>query len=95
MVAEDCSGRARVLYQLDQSGNVVWSWVLAAASLHEGNISADINDSSRKFSTAYFESSVGTVYAVSVDGVLDMSAPWPKVRYDPQSTGNAFTTIVP
>jgi len=83
------------LYQLDQAGNTVWSWVLATASLHDANIAADINDSSRKFSTAYFGSASGTVYAVIVDGVLDATAPWPKVRHDPQNTGNTTTTIVP
>jgi hypothetical protein len=84
------------IYQLDQNGMPLWiAQQIAGASLHEANIVTDVNDSSRRFSTAYFGSTDGHVYAVIVDGVLDTSAPWPKVRHDPQNTGNAATAIVP
>ena len=33
----------------------------------------------------------GKLYAVVVDGQLDVTAPWPKAFHDPRNTSNAGT----
>jgi hypothetical protein len=73
--------------QVDDNGDVVWSATITSSTnnigsfLHEANIFTE-----NGVSTAYFGSADGHVYAVIVDGVLDTSAPWPRVGHDPQNT---------
>ncbi len=71
-------------------GTVVWQGQVAGASLNEPNIVKLPGDT---FSTAVFGAADGKVYAVIVDGYLDLNAPWPKAHHDPRNTGNAATQL--
>jgi len=73
------------IYQFGSDGTLLWNGS-GLSPLHEGNILTEVDTPG--YSTAYFGSIGGVVYAVIVDGVLDTNAPWPKVRHDRQNTGN-------
>jgi hypothetical protein len=82
---------AGTIHAIDGGGAEVWSATLSAGlALREGNIH-EVQGSG--ISTAYFGCSDGTLYAVIVDGRLDVAAPWPKSHHDTRNTGNAAAPL--
>ena len=82
------------LTALDDAGQVRWTVQLAPSgtALHPPNLYAP-SGSSR--SIGYVAASNGKLYAVTLDGRLDASAPWPKAFHDPMNTGNSSTAQPP
>jgi outer membrane protein assembly factor BamB len=72
-------------------GAVLWSGALTAGqALREAAIQAPAAGTS---GTAYLGSADGKVYAVAIEGHLDVTAPWPKAHRDLRNTSNAASTL--
>jgi outer membrane protein assembly factor BamB len=73
-------------------GSELWSAQLTAgpSDLRAGNLYTPPGSA---FSTGYFPSANGRLYAVVLDGHLDTGAPWPKAFHDTRNTGNAAAPL--
>jgi hypothetical protein len=77
---------AGTVHLVAEDGTVLWGGALTGGqALHAGNLLAGAGS----FSTAYFGSADGKLYAVVVEGRLDAAAPWPRAHHDVRNTGDA------
>lgn len=82
------------LHALDDAGTILWEGALTAGmALGPGNLFTPATPprtaAGVPISTAYFAGADGKLYAVAVEGTLDVAAPWPKAWHDARNTGRS------
>jgi hypothetical protein len=82
---------AGTLHAVAADGTVLWGGALTGGqALREASIQAP---GAGPRSTAYLGSADGKLYAVVVEGHLDVAAPWPKAHRDLRNSSNAGGTL--